>query len=343
MSILPQTHRILLVESHTHFNHIFTFVCDTQEHNHFVLLLTTDQPRFAILSGHEHKAFVPYTGFFPSHSHHKVITARAVQVYSDHIQLSKSFENSINVSYDYLILATGTRLAAPSMMPYDDAASSIPYLQRYQDQLRRSEKIVIVGGGAVGVQMALDLKELYPQGKEVVVVHSRDRLMQVFHPKLHKIISGAFEEKGIRLITKTRAKVPAGGFPNDGSCMAIEILNGEQVEGDFVILATGQKPNNQLVAQLPASNDGLINSTNGFLRIRPSLQLQDEAYSNVFAVGDIADTGLHKAARPGAAQAKVVAQNVLSLIEGQKPEAKFEKSPRGIHLSLGLVRICVHF
>lgn len=259
-----------------------------------------------------------------------------------HVQISTSFEDSNSVPYDYLVLATGTQLAAPSMMPHDDAASSIAYLQSYQDQLRKSQKIVIVGGGAVGVQMALDLKELYPSGKEVTVVHSRDRLMQLFEPKLHAILAEAFEEKGIRLITKTRAKVPAGGFVNDGNRMVVELLNGDQIEGDFVILATGQKPNNQLVAGLAASSDSaeaeLVNPANGFLRVRPSLQLQDEAYSHIFAVGDIADTGLQKAARPGAAQAKVVAQNIFSLIQGERAEAKFEKNPPAIHLSLGLVR-----
>ncbi|KAI5364645.1 Putative FAD/NAD(P)-binding domain, FAD/NAD(P)-binding domain superfamily [Septoria linicola] len=321
MSIIPQTHRVLLIEPHTHFNHIFTF------------------PRFAILPGHEQKAFVPYTGVFPNSSRHKVIAARANQVHPKHVQISTAWEGSSNVPFDYLVLATGTRLAAPSMMPYDDDFSSVQYLQSYQDQLGRSQAITIVGGGAVGVQMALDLRELYP-GKDVMVVHSRDQLMQVFHPKLHEIISAAFAEKDIRLITNTRAKVPQDGFPNNGDeTFSVGLQNGQTINSNFVILATGQKPNNQLVASLPSSNaSGLVNTANGFLHVKPSLQLQDDSYSNIFAVGDIADTGLHKAARPGAAQAKVVAKNILSLIEGQQAEAKFEKSPRAIHLSLGFKR-----
>lgn len=204
-----------------------------------------------------------------------------------------------------------------------------------------SQAVTIVGGGAVGVQMALDLKELYPE-KDVTVVHSRDRLMQVFHPKLHEILRDAFEERGIRLITETRAKVPSGGFPNDGQRFSVELLDGQHVESDFVILATGQKPNNQLIDSLPTSRPGgLVNHANGFLAVKKTLQLDDAAYNNIFAVGDIADTGLHKAARPGAAQAKAVAKNVLSLIEGQTPEAEFEKSPRAIHLSLGLVCVAI--
>lgn len=224
------------------------------------------------------------------------------------------------------------------MMPFDDKAPSVQYLQGYQNQLRQSRHATIVGGGAVGFQMALDLKELYPE-KEVTLVHSRDALMHQFHREFHAILKNAFDEQGIRLITNTRAKIPEKGFPNDGNRFTVNLTNGEQVETDFVILATGQKPNNELIDTLPTNNsEGLINQSNGFLRIRKSLQLQDDAYNNIFAVGDIADTGLHKAARPGGAQAKVVATNILSMLSGGSPEAQFEKSARAIHLSLGLKR-----
>lgn len=67
------------------------------------------------------------------------------------------------------------------------------------------------------------------------------------------------------------------------------------------------------------------------------MQILDDKYPNLFAVGDIADTGAQKAARPGAAQAAVVAKNIQSLIEGKVPENKFTWGASGIHLTLGLV------
>lgn len=224
------------------------------------------------------------------------------------------------------------------MMPYDDDASSVKYLQAYQSQLAASTSVAIIGGGAVGVQMALDLKEIYPE-KRVTLVHSRENLMHQFHSDFHNILKDAFEEKGIELITQARAKVPEGGFRNDGETVDVELTNGQRVSAEFVILATGQRPNNGMIQSLATKNpDGLINPANGFIRINKTLQIQDDQYPNIFAVGDIADTGLHKAARPGAAQAKVVASNILSLIEGQKATAEYQNSPRAIHLSMGLKR-----
>jgi NADH dehydrogenase FAD-containing subunit len=135
-------------------------------------------------------------------------------------------------------------------------------------------------------------------------------------------------------------KIPPGGFPNDGSTLDVQLTNGTTESTEFVILATGQTPNNQLVADLePSTADGLsvINPDNGFIRVRPTMQFLDDEFSNMFAVGDIADTGAQKAARPGAAQAAVVAKNIQSLIEGQNPEETFIKGPGAIHITLGMV------
>lgn len=224
-------------------------------------------------------------------------------------------------------------------MENDDKPSSVDYLQHHQAGVKNSNSILIVGGGAVGVQMAADLKEYYPE-KDVTVVQSRQRVMPHFHPALHDLAKKRFDELGIRLITGSRVTLPPGGFPNDGSTFQVQLTNGTTESTQFVILATGQTPNNQLVSDLqPPRPDGesIINPENGFIRIRPTMQFLDEQYSNLFAVGDIADTGAQKAARPGSAQAAVVAKNIQSLIEGRTADETFVKGPGAIHLTLGMV------
>ncbi|KAF2160240.1 hypothetical protein M409DRAFT_60153 [Zasmidium cellare ATCC 36951] len=323
MKIVPASHRVLLVEPHSHFNHIFTF------------------PRFAILPGHEQKAFVPYTAVFNSSTRHALITARATSVHKDHISISAPFEGTQNLSYDYLVIATGTLLAAPSMMPFDTKTPSVKYIQNYQRQIEAAETLTIVGGGAVGVQMALDVRELYPN-KEVVLVQSREKLMPVYHEGLDRLLRETFEKQNIRVVSGARAVVPEGGFPKEASSegFTLHLNNGDSLKTNFVVPATGQKPNNQLIQTLPATDSakGLINQKNGFLRVRKTLQLDDPAYTNIFAVGDIADSGAHKAARPGSMQAGVVARNLVEMIEGKEAKEEYTPGPAGIHLSLGLKR-----
>lgn len=76
--------------------------------------------------------------------------------------------------------------------------------------------------------------------------------------------------------------------------------------------------------------------------MKPTLQVDAPDLPKIFALGDVADTGAHKAARPGSAQAGVVARNIEKLILAGKsePETKLDEyhaDSAGIHLSLGLV------
>jgi hypothetical protein len=89
--------------------------------------------------------------------------------------------------------------------------------------------------------------------------------------------------------------VPAGGIPENGDKVQIELTNGDKLTTDMVIMATGQKPN----------------------------------------------TGSHKAARPGAQQAGVVARNIVSMIENGQAAEEFKPTPAAIHLSLGIVSHCI--
>ncbi|KAI8158101.1 hypothetical protein K4K49_004934 [Colletotrichum sp. SAR 10_70] len=336
----PTAWQILLVEPHSHFHHLFAF------------------PRFAVLPDHEHKAFIPYTAAFSKSSdpsRHQVIQARAKSLRPNSVILDREWQGSGEIPFEYLVVTTGTRLPSPGTMPGDDKPSSVDTLRAHQQAVQKASSVILIGGGAVGVQMATDLKEIYPE-KEVTLVHSREHLMPLYHTKLDEIIKARFEELGIkyahnlsspsrsqqsltfylRLITGSRAVIPPGGLASQTS---VKLQDGRELSADLIIPATGQTPNNQFLQDLKQTGDApLVNPANGFIKVRPTLQFQDPAYSHIFAAGDIADSGAHKAARPGAGQAKVVAQNILAMINGQEPTEHIVVTPPAIHLSLGLVR-----
>ncbi|KAM5347333.1 hypothetical protein ACJ41O_010338 [Fusarium nematophilum] len=321
-TLLPVTHRVLLVEPHSHFHHLFAF------------------PRFAVVPNHEHKAFIPYSGVFaalPDASRHAIIKARVLSLHKDRLVLDRPWQGSTEVPLDYAVVATGTRLPAPGTMQDDEKPLSVTYFKGYQEHVQKANSIVIVGGGAVGVQMATDLKEVYPE-KKITLVHSREKLMPLYHEKMNAIIRERFQELGVELIAGTRAVVPPGGFPSDGRNFELELKDGRKVQADLIIPATGQIPNNQFLESLKPSGDEIVNRANGFIRVLPTLQFQDPAYSNLFACGDIADTKAHKAARPGLGQAKVVAENIVAMVQGKQPVENITVTPPAIHLTLGLTK-----
>jgi NADH dehydrogenase FAD-containing subunit len=295
-----------------------------------------------VVPEHEHKAFIPYSHAFkqpniPNPDLHHFIKAKVLSVFPHHLELDREWRGTKRVDFDHLVLATGTKLPSPGSMQSDEKKESIGYFKTYQAGVQRADRIVIIGGGAVGVQMATDLKEVYPE-KTVTLVQSRKTVMPKYHPKLHEIIKQRFDVLGVDLITENRVIVPSDGFPLDGSNFDVELRDGRKIPAQLVILATGQIANNQLLHSLqPSTDEVLVNPTNGFIRVKPTLQFKDPVYGHMYALGDIADTGAHKAARPGIAQAGVVTKNILSAIEGKEGESEIEIGPAGIHMSLGLV------
>jgi NADH dehydrogenase FAD-containing subunit len=76
---------------------------------------------------------------------------------------------------------------------------------------------------------------------------------------------------------------------------------------------------------------------NGFISVKRTLQLTNEQYPKVFAMGDIADIG-PKNARVIITQSELVARNIQRISAGDaKQLEKYTYTGETIYLSLGLV------
>jgi apoptosis-inducing factor 2 len=125
------------------------------------------------------------------------VKARVSALHKGHVVLDRDWQGQREIPFDYLVVASGTKLRAPGTMTDDEKPPSIKYLQRYQARLRQANSIAIIGGGAVGVQMATDLKEVYPD-KDITLIHSRNQLMPLYHEKLDEIIKARCRELGVK-------------------------------------------------------------------------------------------------------------------------------------------------
>lgn len=79
--------------------------------------------------------------------------------------------------YDYLIAASGLRRVFPTVPQSLCREEYLNEAKSHRQSVQNAQEgVVIVGGGAVGVEMAAEIKELDPRQK-VTLVHSRDRLL----------------------------------------------------------------------------------------------------------------------------------------------------------------------
>jgi len=86
--------------------------------------------------------------------------------------------------------------------------------------------------------MACDLAVLYPpakSGKQITLLHSREQLMNRFHPSLSELIKKRFEELGVETMLGSRAVIPAGGFGDEGEEVEVRTEDGRSLWADCAV------------------------------------------------------------------------------------------------------------
>jgi len=184
---LPCGYRIILVEKNSHFNYTFNF------------------PRYAVARGREHKAFIPYTGLVNGAPEGilEIVRDEVLEIDGDEVILGSGDK----VEFKYLAIATGTSSYLPAKVHSTVKKEGCSELRGLQGKIEDAKSVVIVGGGAVGVQIATDIKSYYPD-KMVALVHSRGQLLPSFGPRLHDYVMQVLEKMDIEVILNRRPALP---------------------------------------------------------------------------------------------------------------------------------------
>ena len=141
---------------------------------------------------------------------------------------------------------------------------------------RDAFRIVVVGGGAGGVEMAFTLQERisneFDGALTVQLVHSGVRLMQGYPPGLARRIHRHAERRGIQIEAERRVVGADEG--------AVRFETGDPIAFDALIWVVGA------ASHAFFRDSDLPTDARGFVRTRSSLQIQSD--DALFAVGDCA-------------------------------------------------------
>lgn len=211
-------YRVVVVEPNSHFQ--FTWVL----------------PRYCVAKGHEHKAFIPYgpnLAGAPEGAVHWV-KDRVASLTKSHVKLQDSGED---IPYEYLIIATGSAVeeGLPSRTNATEKLESMKRLQAMQKSIEGAKKIVVVGGGAAGVEVATDAKSMYPD-KTIVLVHSRKACMHRFGEGLQKAAREGFEKLGVEVILDERV------VGEDKEAGTVTLRSGRVIECDLFVSISRADP-----------------------------------------------------------------------------------------------------
>jgi NADPH-dependent 2,4-dienoyl-CoA reductase/sulfur reductase-like enzyme len=198
--------------------------------------------------------------------------ARSVDFGSNTVEL----DNSDNLKYDKLLIATGSKLKRLGVQGSD--LDHIFYLRniKHSDKIREaaqnSQKVVVVGGGYIGSETAAALSEM---DVHVTMIIPEDHLLAKFtNDEIGEFFTRIYGDHGIDLIFENEVVA----FHGDSTVKEVELASGDRIPADLVVIGIGVEPNIKLFEDTALKTRNGI-EVNAFCETR---------IKNVYAAGDVA-------------------------------------------------------
>ncbi|KAH0367910.1 FAD/NAD(P)-binding domain-containing protein, partial [Aureobasidium melanogenum] len=188
--------------------------------------------------------------------------------------------------YDYLLVASGLRRTSPVVPQALNRDEFIAEAKAHTKAIRDAkEGVVVIGGGAVGIEMASEFKVVEPWQK-VTLVHSRDKLLSA-EPLPDDFKQRSFEvlqEAGVNVVLGQRVIDTTAVQADDGSkSWRLTLSGGKQIAAGHVITAISRStPTSTYLPSAALDKDG-------FVKIDASLRFNSDIPNadSHFAAGDI--------------------------------------------------------
>ena len=182
--------------------------------------------------------------------------------------------NDQPVQARHIVIATGSRPFIPAIAGLE----TVPYLTNESifDLAEMPRHLVIIGGGAIGVEMAQAHRRL---GSDVTLIQRRD-IVPGHDPDLVAIIRQQLIADGVDL----REHAAIEKIIRDGDDIVVN-LEGQNIRASHLLVATGRKPD---LSKLDLAKANVTTSDKGII-VNHRLQTSQK---NIWAMGDIAALSL---------------------------------------------------
>jgi dihydrolipoamide dehydrogenase len=197
-------------------------------------------------------------------------------------------DGETELAAEHVILATGSRVAPLRGVEVDGDRIVTSTEALSFDAV--PEHLIVVGAGVIGLEIGSVWRRL---GARVTVLEYLDRVLPGLDSEIAREARKVLTKQGLDI--RTGAAVT--GASQEGGTVSVELAEGDPVQGDRVLVATGRVPNSE---GLGLEEAGVETDERGFVlvdeRFRTSLE-------GVYAIGDLVPGPMlaHKAEEDGVA------------------------------------------
>ena len=215
---------------------------------------------------------------------------------SSSVYLDNNSEYS-EITFKNMIIAAGSKPVKLSLFPENDSR-----IWTSSDALSLKEipdKLLIVGGGIIGLEMASVYSTL---GSSITVAEAQDQIIPAADADIVKYLHRKLKKKLDKIMLETTVT----GLDNSGEKLSVTMKDkkGRENTSDFdrILVAVGRIPNTDLIE---ASNAGIETDDKGFITVNEKTETNIQG---IYAIGDIAGAPMlaHKSSHQGKAAAEVI-------------------------------------
>ncbi len=216
-------------------------------------------------------------------------TVQAIDMASHRVFLVDEREQTRQLSYDRLIIATGAKPLRPYLVGLDlpgvfllrFMADAFALQQHLETQAPRSA--LIIGGGYIGMEMA---DAFTRRGLSVVVVEHAASVLKTIDTSLGSLVHAELARQGVRVETGVRVE----RIERDGTHLRVTGSPSFQVDADLVLVAAGVEPRSDLAreARIEVGERGAIRVS----------RLMETNVADIYAAGDGVETWHRLLGRP---------------------------------------------
>ena len=210
-------------------------------------------------------------------------------------------------TFDGLVLATG---AQPVLLPFarDGGPAVWPlwnaeHAQQIRARVRAGGRIVVVGGGILGIEAALRALDA---GMGVTIVELMDRLMPAqFGARASAVLLRRLQDRRVRVILGHGVKTVSA----DPATIRLTLDDGHTLDAELCLVSIGSRPDTSLATLAGLETERGI-TTDHYLQTR---------MAGCFAAGDaIQIEGLTRCSmKEATTQGKVAAANLVAFLQGR--------------------------
>lgn len=267
------------------------------------------------------RIFFPYGELL---THGRIVRDRAVLV-DPHRVVTASGEE---IAADYVVLATGSRYPFPAKTDLVDAAKAQEQIRRVHQNLEGADRVLLVGAGPVGIELAGEIRHVWPE-KSIVLLDTAEQVLGgPFKAELKAELRRQLAEFRVEVVLGSPLREAPSSEPGELETFTVTTEAGTVVRADIWFRCYGVVPNSDYLGEAltPARR------SDGFVEVGPTLQVAGQ--TTVFALGDISTADAKMAGFAGR-QATVVAENISALAQGRTDLADYQSMGVAIAVPIG--------